>query len=114
MGISTRFIEKDNTLAIEIVGEFNFAIHQAFRAAYQREDITVARYNIDLSKTTSLDSSALGMMLLLRDWAGGVKELVELNHPSPEIEKVLRLAKFDQLFLITNLERRREVEANVL
>lgn len=111
MGISTRFIEKDSTLVIEITGQFNFAVHQAFRAAYQRDDLSVARYNIDLSKTDSLDSSALGMLLLLRDWAGGIKEMIELNHPSAEIEKVLRLAKFDDLFVIPNLERRRQLEA---
>lgn len=110
MGISTRFVEKESTLVIEITGAFNFAVHQAFRAAYQRTDIEVARYRIDLTETESLDSSALGMLLLLRDWSGGHDTAVALLNPSAEIEKVLRLAKFDKLFDIPSIRQARTFE----
>lgn len=110
MGISTRYIEKDLCLQIEVSGDFNFAVHQAFRAAYQRRDLKVGKYQVNLQATQSLDSSALGMLLLLRDWAGGDAPNIELMNPSAEVQKILRLANFDDLFVIPSLKLAKERE----
>ena len=56
------------TLLVE--GRFDFASHQAFRAAYQNHPADLD-YVVDLRGTHYLDSSALGMLLLLRDQAFG-------------------------------------------
>ena len=71
MAISTQLSADGQELTIAIQGRFDFGAHQAFRDAYERVDGTPKRYQVDLQGTTYLDSSALGMLLLLRDHAGG-------------------------------------------
>ena len=61
-------------LTIAISGRFDFNAHQAFRDAYQRQDVSPQRYVVNLQGTTYMDSSALGMLLLLRDHAGGDRD----------------------------------------
>ncbi|MEG6624325.1 anti-anti-sigma factor, partial [Pseudomonas aeruginosa] len=58
-------------LKIMILGRFEFGANQDFRDAYERVAITPRRYVVDLRNAIYLDSSALGMLLLLRDHAGG-------------------------------------------
>lgn len=57
-------------LTIVIKGRFDFSSHQLFRDAYERFYKAPDTYIVDLKDTTYLDSSALGMLLLLRDHAG--------------------------------------------
>ena len=77
MAISTQLSADGQELTIAIQGRFDFGAHQAFRDAYERVDGTPKRYQVDLQGTTYLDSSALGMLLLLRDHAGG--EIAEIG-----------------------------------
>jgi len=88
-------------LNIKITGKFDFSCHQDFRATY--EDLTdkPQRFVIDLSETTYLDSSALGMLLLLRDYAGGDSAKVVIENCNPEIKKILSISNFEQLFSIS-------------
>ena len=53
-----------------------------------------------MKETTYLDSSALGMLLLLRDHAGGDQAEVEIVNCSPDVKKILTISNFDQLFKI--------------
>ncbi|MEC9085422.1 MAG: STAS domain-containing protein, partial [Pseudomonadota bacterium] len=66
MPIETRRSDDGKTLTICVEGRFDFSTHQSFRDAYEHSEPTVSHYVIDLSDTTYLDSSALGMLLLLR------------------------------------------------
>ncbi len=56
---------------------------------------------MDLQETTYLDSSALGMLLLLRDHAGGDKANIEIRNCSPDVKKILSISNFEQLFEIS-------------
>ena len=47
-----------------------------------------------------MDSSALGMLLLLRERAGGDRAAIEITHCSPEIRKIFAVSNFDRLFKI--------------
>ena len=87
-----------NELQIEIEGRFDFSAHQDFRAAY--EGRRFERYEVDLRKTSYLDSSALGMLLLLRDHAGGETGHVRLVNCNADVRRILGIANFDQLFAI--------------
>ena len=77
MAVETDFSQDGKKLTIKITGRFDFGKHQEFRDAYERVDGTPKRYQVDLQGTTYLDSSALGMLLLLRDHAGG--EIAEIG-----------------------------------
>jgi len=57
-------------------------------------------YIVDLKDATYLDSSALGMLLLLRDHAGGETAHVRIVNCNPDVRKILTISNFEQLFNI--------------
>ena len=57
-------------------------------------------FHVDLKDVDFMDSSALGMLLLLREHARCRGGEVVIEHPSESIDKVLRVANFEQLFNI--------------
>ncbi len=56
---------------------------------------------VDLRKATYLDSSALGMLLLLRDHAGGDSSDIRVVNSNSDVRKILAISNFDKLFDIT-------------
>lgn len=93
--------ESGKQLKIEINGRFDFAAHQQFRDAYEKVFPKPETYVIDLAKTNYLDSSALGMLLLLRDHAGGEASSVKVVNSSADVRKILAISNFDKLFEIS-------------
>lgn len=89
---------------IAIKGRFNFEMHSQFRTAYQQTGDGGAegarRYIIELGGTEYIDSSALGMLLLLREEAGANEADIEIINARPEIRKILETANFQRLFKI--------------
>ena len=99
MGIST-VSGANGQLTIRIQGRFDFSIHQDFRNAYEGATEKPNSYLIDMSGTSYLDSSALGMLLLLRDHAGGDSANVSISNASEDVRKILTISNFEQLFKI--------------
>ena len=85
----------DDVMTLKISGRFDFSGHNALRQAY--EGTHHIRYVIDLAGTEYMDSAALGMLLQLREFAGGTMEAVRIINASPTIRKVLEVANFDRL-----------------
>ena len=85
-------------LTIAIKGRFDFGSHQAFREAYERFYKVPETYIVDLKDATYMDSSALGMLLLLRDHAGGDDAEVRVINSSNDVRKILAISNFDKLF----------------
>lgn len=86
----------DGTLTIRVVGRFDFAVHQQFRAAYEEVAEPPSRVIVDLADTDYLDSSALGMLLILREYAGAAR--ITLRHARKDVGEILRIASFNKLF----------------
>lgn len=89
------------TVYINIVGLFDYKVSQEFRDSYRQvptvDNIT---YRVDLSDATYMDSSALGMLLLLREYAKCHGGVVVLHCPSEQIDSILKIANFQKLFTI--------------
>jgi len=100
MSISVSSV-KDGKVTISIQGRFDFGIHQDFRNAYERADPKPNSFEVDLRATSYLDSSALGMLLLLRDYAGGDTSNVSITNANDEVSKILKISNFEQLFTIS-------------
>jgi len=87
---------------IRLEGTFTFESHAAFRGLTQELiDAPGARQlTLDLSGLSYMDSSSLGMLLLLRDKteAKGIK--VVLIKPSPAVMSILKVVQFGRLFEI--------------
>ena len=87
-------------LTISVPGRLDFSHCHDFRACYEQAPGTVCHYVVDLANTSYLDQSALGMLLLLRDHAGGGHNVLLLNMNNG-IWQTLSSAGFDQLFCIS-------------
>ena len=100
MAITSTVSADGNQVTIYINGRFDFSSHQEFRAAYEKLPRPPLHYSVDLQGTSYLDSSALGMLLLLRDYAGGDKSNIEIVNCAPDVKKILTISNFEQLFTI--------------
>ncbi len=108
MSIETAVSSDGQTLTIRIVGRFDFNNHRDFRLAYEESrdnkssPTAIKHYVLDFFQTEYLDSSALGMLLLLRDFAGGDKADVKIVNCPPDVLDVLNIARFHKLFSISS------------
>ena len=100
MAITSTVSADGNQVTIYIQGRFDFSSHQEFRNAYEKLNHPPTRFRVDLQGTSYLDSSALGMLLLLRDHAGGERADIEIVNCSHDVKKILLISNFEQLFSI--------------
>lgn len=98
MSISSSVSDNGNQVTISVAGKFDFQLYDEFREAYSDTAGRGTRYIIDLGSAEYLDSSALGMLLLLREHAGGEAANIELTNPSTDVRKILDVANFSKLF----------------
>jgi anti-anti-sigma factor len=87
-------------LTIKVQGRFDFSSLQLFRNAYEKVDTKPASYVVDLKDSDYLDSSALGMLLALRDYAGGDNAKIRITNCNPDVKKILVITKLDELFQV--------------
>ncbi len=100
MSVSSNIATDGNSLVIQVEGRFDFSEHEAFRQCYELQGNKPDRFVVDLRQTSYLDSSARGMLLLLRDYAGGDEASVEIINCSQDVKKIFSISNFDQLFAI--------------
>lgn len=94
-------IQQDgDQLTIRVHGHFGYQVYRQFRDAYQHQGPGM-RYVIDLQGTDYMDSSALGMLLVLREHAGSDGANVAITRCKPEVHKILQIANFERLFKIS-------------
>ena len=96
-----KYVSEDNkqvTIAIE--DRFDFSVHQHFRDAYVDYNNPGTAINIDLSKTSYMDSSALGMILLLKDHVEKFSCTFKISKPNETVNQILEIAQFHRLMTI--------------
>ena len=98
MGVDSK-VEFD-VLTIKIIGRFDFDTHLNMREATNLVGESIRKVVVDLSMTDYLDSSALGMLLVLRDKVSQDQEAITIQGAKPEVKKILKIANFDKLFQI--------------
>lgn len=87
---------------LELRGRFDFTSHRDFKHAYESAFATgdVGEVVVDMREVEYLDSSALGMLLLLRDKGKSLSKPVSLANCTGSVRDVLRVANFDKLFVL--------------
>ena len=91
--------EEGEMVTLAVKGQFIFDMHSEFRDAYRDRPASVT-YILDLDSTEYMDSSALGMLLLIREHVGSDKDRVVIKNAAPQIRKLLEVARFDRFFRI--------------
>ncbi len=100
MTITAKPSTDGNELTIIVQGRFDFSSLQLFRNAYEKVNPKPKAYVIDLKESEYLDSSALGMLLALRDYAGGDEANIRIINSNPDVKKILVITKLDELFKV--------------
>ena len=100
MSIVSHISESGESVKIVIQGRFDFGSHQDFRESYDKNESTVKEYVVDMAETSYLDSSALGMLLLLRDHAGS-DAVIKIINCNADVFKIFEISNFDQMFEIS-------------
>jgi anti-anti-sigma factor len=100
MALITRTSSDGKILTIDIRGRFDFSMHQELRQVYEQAPGGTTQYIINLRQTEYMDSSALRMLLLLREHAGGDRAHIKIMHCQPEVKKILAIANFQHLFCL--------------
>ena len=100
IGISSK---SGNKGSIRLTCRFDFNCIREFKTLYEPllNDASVTAIEVNMSGVEYVDSSALGMLLALRDKAKGLRKQVTLNECRGVPRQVLEVANFDQLFEIT-------------
>lgn len=83
--------ELDATNSTDVCGRIRAALHSTQR-----------NIEIDLSKTTYLDSCGLGALIALHKTACSREGNVRLLSPLPPVQEVLRLTRLGRIFEIQN------------
>jgi len=100
MPMQTDINKTSHKATIKLEGRFDFGANREFRENYERilsqseiEDIAV-----DLSAVNYLDSSALGMLLLLREKIESTSIKLSLVNSHGAVRQILEVANFHKLF----------------
>jgi len=95
---STSSNNKD--VLITVSDRFDFSQYKLFRESYCDCTIAGTEFRLDLSHANYMDSSALGMLLLLKEHADKIKGKIVIERPNDSINKVLEIAQFHHLMEI--------------
>ncbi len=98
MGLKT--VVDGEVVTISVIGCFDVSAYEEFKEICQRHLTDTNQFVIDLAQASYMDSSALGMLLLLREKTLGDKSRVRLVNVGKEVQNVLEIAQFNQLFSI--------------
>lgn len=90
----------DGTARIVLNGRFDFNSQRLFRSSYDTplNDSNIRALEIDLGSVEYLDSSALGMLLLLKERVAAAKKELILANCHGTVLQVLEVANFNKLF----------------
>ncbi|KAF0202691.1 MAG: anti-anti-sigma [Gallionellaceae bacterium] len=97
-----RQTKSGNQATLTLVGRFDFNVHRDFKEAYMSllNEAEVQTLSINLSGVEYLDSSALGMLLMLRERVQATNKQIVLTNPNETVMKILDIANFKKLFTI--------------
>lgn len=85
---------------IVLNGRFDFGSHRDFKTSYEAPlgAADVRELEIDMGGVEYLDSSALGMLLILKERAGASNKRVAISNCRGAVKQVLDIANFGKLF----------------
>lgn len=99
MSITTSESNDGKKVTIHVSGRFDFAAHQDFLRAYKQHPRGEKAFVVDLRNTEYMDSSAMGMLLQLRDY-GSKNQAMELVNGNDGVREILQIANFDKIFKV--------------
>jgi len=97
MSIRSEIQAEQKVLTISVDGTLDAQLFAEFQLAY-KDVPAYFRCVIDLSGVDYVDSSGLGLLLILREHFGSDNATVEIRGCSEDVANVLYISNFDVLF----------------
>ena len=99
MPVTSEISANGDVITIRISGRFDFALQNEFRDCYYNtKKDSGTKFIIDMGNTNYMDSSALGMLLMMREYLGGNSADITITNCSADIKNILTVANFQSLF----------------
>jgi len=100
MAVEFAFTENNEVLVISIKGVFDFAMLNDFRAAYSGDIDKSVKVVIDMREASSINSSALGMLLNMQRHLEKADGEIEIINCNPVVAKIFNITHFNKKFRI--------------
>ncbi|NRA59332.1 MAG: STAS domain-containing protein [Psychrobium sp.] len=100
MAIISSCVNDSKDILITVSDRFDFSQYKVFRETYCDCNVAGTEFRLDLSDANYMDSSALGMLLLLKEHADKIQGKIVIQRPNESINKVLEIAQFHHLMEI--------------
>lgn len=100
MSISTKLSTDDDLLVISITGKFDFTLLNEFRNAYSNDADRAGNYIVDMRNVSTIDSSALGMLLNMNRYLGSPDKEIRIINCNEVVKKVFHITSFNKKFTI--------------
>jgi anti-anti-sigma factor len=101
--VQTEVRTQDGVAEIQLHGRFDVSAHRAFKSSYESQLAAtgVDELKIDMGGVEYVDSSALGMLLILKERAGAANKRLALTNCRGSVRRILDIANFGKLFQIS-------------
>ena len=92
---------QDGECRLSFTGKFTFSDHARFRIMLDSvKKHALNSLHLNLRALEYMDSSALGMLLILKEEMDGMGVGITLAHPNESVSKLLKISGFGSLFTI--------------
>lgn len=88
----------DEEITLMLPEKFDFQLHKEFKDAY--EESNAREMVLDMNKTLFMDSSALGMLLQLKEYSEKNNKEIKIKNASKNVLQIMEIAHFDKLFKV--------------
>lgn len=102
MSIFSSYNTGRTCLTISVGESLEFSNYKNFKELYEVLPEDATKIEIDLSKTNHIDSSALGILLLMQDYVEKQIARVDIINVSPGVKEIFDLTHFDKIFNISS------------
>lgn len=103
MGMTVKTQVAGEKATLSLSGRFDFTMHREFCQSYESalKEPGVKGLEVDLGGVDYIDSSALGMLLLLKESTERGRMQLALTHCTGSVRRVLDVANFGKLFSLS-------------
>jgi anti-anti-sigma factor len=100
MAVDGQISEDGSILTIRITGHFDITACQDFGQVFKDKPASVSKTVIDMAEVEYIDTSALGMLLKLRERSGADSAQIDITNCNPAVKNVFKTTNLDKLFNI--------------
>ena len=100
MNIETLLSDDGKKLTLTVSGKMDVTLYKEFNDSYKDKIDLVSKVVLNFKDVEYVDSSGLGMLLVLRERSGGDSADIDIINVNPNVKKILETTNFQHLFNI--------------